>query len=158
MKDGPTHSAQQAEHAVDLETAAVVGITVQDAAAGDTTMMVETLTTPAEQIETVLPIADGLAEVVGDKGYHSNATVIALAELGLCSCVPEPNRGRRRWRAKAAARTAMLPTGGGYTAVVGCACSASAANASNAPMPISTRRADCAACICWVTLTSSNAC
>ena len=35
--------AHAAEHAVDLETGAIVGVTVQDAAAGDTTTMVATL-------------------------------------------------------------------------------------------------------------------
>ena len=48
MKDGRTHLAHTAEHAVDLETGAVVGVTVQDAAAGDTTTMVETLITAAD--------------------------------------------------------------------------------------------------------------
>ena len=43
MKDGRTHLAHKAEHAVDVETGAVVGVTVQDASAGDTTTMVETL-------------------------------------------------------------------------------------------------------------------
>jgi hypothetical protein len=31
MKDGRTHLAHKAEHAVDLETSAIVGVTVQDA-------------------------------------------------------------------------------------------------------------------------------
>ena len=37
MKDGRTHLAHKAEHAVDLETGAIVGVTVQDADEGDTT-------------------------------------------------------------------------------------------------------------------------
>ena len=37
MKDGRTHLAHTAEHAVDLDTGAIVGVTVQDASAGDTT-------------------------------------------------------------------------------------------------------------------------
>ena len=36
MKDGRTRLAHKAEHAVDLETGAVVGVSVQDADAGDT--------------------------------------------------------------------------------------------------------------------------
>ena len=36
MKDGRTRLAHKAEHAVDLETSAVVGVSVQDADAGDT--------------------------------------------------------------------------------------------------------------------------
>ena len=39
MKDGRTHLAHTAEHAVDLETGAIVGVTVQDASAGDTTTL-----------------------------------------------------------------------------------------------------------------------
>jgi transposase len=35
MKDGRTHLAHKAEHAVDLETGAIVGVTVQDADDGD---------------------------------------------------------------------------------------------------------------------------
>ena len=107
MKDGRTHLAHKAEHAVDLETGAVVGVTVQDASAGDTTTMVETLVTAAEQVEAVLPAGGGVAEVVADKGYHSNETMVALAELGLRSFVSEPDRGRRRWRGKLAARDAV---------------------------------------------------
>ena len=107
MKDSRTHLAHKAEHAVDLETGAVVGMTVQDASSGDTTTMVETLVTAAEQVEAVLPAGGGIAEVVADKGYHSNETMVALAELGLRSYVSEPDRGRRRWRGKHAARDAV---------------------------------------------------
>ena len=48
-----------------------------------------------------------MAEVVADKGYHSNETLVALADLGLRSYVSEPDRGRRRWRGKRAARDAV---------------------------------------------------
>ena len=71
MKDGRTHLAHKAEHAVDLETGAVVAVTVQDANAGDTTTSRETLIDAAEKIELVVSDGDGLEEVVGDKGYHS---------------------------------------------------------------------------------------
>ena len=107
MKDGRTHLAHTAEHAVDLETGAVVGVTVQDAADGDTTTMVETLITAAEQVEAVLPAAAGRTEVVGDKGCHSNDTMVAFADLGIRSYVSEPDRGRRNWKGKAAAREAV---------------------------------------------------
>ena len=75
MKDGRTHLAHTAEHAVDLETGAIVGVTVQDADAGDTTTMVETLIEAADQLAAV-DGASGVAEVVGDKGYHSNETMV----------------------------------------------------------------------------------
>ena len=48
MKDGRTHLAHKAEHAVDLETGAVVAVTVQDANEGDTTTSRETLIDAAE--------------------------------------------------------------------------------------------------------------
>ena len=107
LKDGRTHLAHTAEHAVDLETGAVVSVTVQDADDGDTTTMVETLITAADQVEAVLPAGAGIAEVVADKGYHSNATMVAFAAVGVRSYVSEPDRGRRNWKGKAAAREAV---------------------------------------------------
>src|SRR5919108_4007256 len=69
MKDGRTHLAHKAEHVIDLETGAIVGVTVQDADDGDTTTSVETLIEAAEQVETVRPEGDGIREVIADKGY-----------------------------------------------------------------------------------------
>ena len=107
MKDGRTHLAHTAEQVVDLDTGAIVGVTVQDADDGDTTTMVETLIAAAEQVEAVLPAGAGIVEVVGDKGYHSNETMVAFADLGVRSYVSEPDRGRRNWTGKAAARDAV---------------------------------------------------
>ncbi len=39
MKDGRTHLAHKAEHAVDLDTGAVVAVTLQEADKGDTTTL-----------------------------------------------------------------------------------------------------------------------
>ena len=107
MKDGRTHLAHKAEHAVDLETGAVVGVTVQAADTGDTTSMVETLIAAAEQIEAVQPEGPGIEEVVGDKGYHSNRTMTDLKALGLRSYISEPDRGRRCWKGRSKARDAV---------------------------------------------------
>jgi len=98
MKDGRTHLAHAAEHAVDLETGAIVAVTVQDADVGDTTTLVETLTRAADHLARVAPT--GLAEIVADKGYHSNQTLVAFAEAGVRSYVSEPDRGRRNWKGK----------------------------------------------------------
>ena len=106
MKDGRTHLAHTAEHAVDLETGAIVGVTVQDADAGDTTTMVDTLIEAADQVAAV-DGASGIAEVVGDTGYHSNETMVGFADLGVRSYVSEPDRGRRKWKGKAAAKKAV---------------------------------------------------
>ena len=107
MKDGRTHLAHKAEHAVDLETGAVVAVTVQDADEGDTTTSSETLIDAAKKIETVVPDGDGLEEVVGDKGYHSNQALVDLEAVGLRSYISEPDRGRRNWKKHPEARDAV---------------------------------------------------
>ena len=104
MKDGRTHLAHKAEHAVDLETGAVVAVTVQDADEGDTTTSIETLIDAAEKIETVVSDGDGLEEVVGDKGYHSNQALVDLEAVGVRSYISEPDRGRRNWKKHPEAR------------------------------------------------------
>ncbi len=107
MKDGRTHLAHKAEHAVDLETGAVVAVTVQDADDGDTTTMQETLITAAEHLEAVLPEGDILRELVTDKGFHSNDRLVDLTALGIRTYISEPDRGRRHWRGKPEARAAV---------------------------------------------------
>src|SRR5215207_8541794 len=97
MQDHRTHFAHKAEHAVDLETGAVVAVTIQDADEGDTTTSIETLIEAAEQVETVVPDGEGVQEVVGDKGYHSNQVLVDLEAIGIRSYISEPNRGRRTW-------------------------------------------------------------
>jgi len=67
MKDGRTHLAHKAENAVDLDTGATVGVTVQDADDGDAETSIETLITAAEQIEAMLAKGDGLQEVVANR-------------------------------------------------------------------------------------------
>jgi transposase len=103
MKDGRTHLAHKAEHAVDLETGAIVGVTVQDADDGDTTTSIETLDA-AERVEAVRPDGDGIHEVVGDKGYHSNQVLVDLEAVGIRSYIAEPDRGRRSWEEHPEAR------------------------------------------------------
>jgi len=103
MKDGRTHLAHKAEHAVDLETGAVVGVTVQDAHEGDT---VTPLIEAAEQVETVVPDGE-IKEVVADKGYHSNQVMVDLEAVGVRSYISEPDRGRRNWKDHPDARGAV---------------------------------------------------
>src|ERR1700736_2438787 len=54
----------------------------------------------AEQIEdaqATVQAPQPLAEIIADKGYHSNQIMIELAAVGLRSYVAEPDRGRRDW-------------------------------------------------------------
>jgi transposase len=101
MKDGRTHLAHKAEHAVDLKTGAIVGVTVQDADKGDTTTLQDTLLEAAEQLEAVAAITDDaivvIEEVVADKGYHSRTTVHDLETLGIRTYISEPERGPQSW-------------------------------------------------------------
>jgi hypothetical protein len=106
MKDGRTHLAHKAEHAVDLETGTIVGITVQDADDGDTTTSIETLIEAAEQVEAVRPDGEGIEEVVGDKGL-SQQSIARRSRSGGCPQLhlrtrsgatdleEEPDRARR---------------------------------------------------------------
>jgi len=107
MKDGRTRLAHKAEHAVDLETGAIVGVTIQPADRGDTTSLGETLIETMENLDDAGGHHDGIEEVVTDKGYHSNGVVRDLAEMGLRSYASEPDRGRRNWTGKQAERDAV---------------------------------------------------
>src|SRR2546430_970045 len=91
MKDGRTHLAHKAEHAVDLETGAVVAVTVAAGDAGDTATIWETLPQAWEHTASVACATnyeevgerghpEGPVEVVGDRGYHSNDVLKALGE------------------------------------------------------------------------------
>ena len=108
MKDGRTHLAHKAEHAVDLETGALLAVTLQDADQGDTTTIIETAIVAADQIEDAqaeVQEPQALQELIADKGYHSNQTMIDLAAVGLRSYVAEPDRGRRDWSQEPQAQT-----------------------------------------------------
>ena len=107
MKDGRTHLAHKAEHAVDLETGAIVAVTVQGADQGDTTTMVQTLIEAAENLEQVMPEDGAIQEVVADKGYHSTATMKDFKARDLRSYVSEPDRGRRKWKGDLEGRDAV---------------------------------------------------
>jgi len=95
MKDGRTKLAHKAEHAVDLASGAVLAVTVQPADRGDTTSYAETLDAAQQEAEKTHPL--GIEEVVMDKGYHSSAVLVDLAERQIRSYVPEPERGQRHW-------------------------------------------------------------
>jgi len=113
MKDGRTHLAHKAEHAVDLETGAVVAVTIHNGDAGDTSTIRKTLSEAQAQLDRLLPKSElcdqplsGLQEVVTDRGYHSSAVLLELEDAGLRSYVSEPERGRRRWKHELAAQMA----------------------------------------------------
>jgi len=109
IKDGRTHLAHKVEHAVDMETGAIVAVTVHGLNTGDTATIPETAAEAGVRItslvastngdEVVKQVStDGPREVVTDKGCHSRTLVSELTEWGLRMYCSEPNRGRQRWR------------------------------------------------------------
>lgn len=102
MKDGRTHLAHKSEHAVDMDSGAVLAVTLSGGAAGDTSTISRTMQAACEQ-----SLALGKSEPkewVADKGYHCNETMELMDELGLRGYISEPDRGRRRWKGKEQAR------------------------------------------------------
>jgi len=118
MKDGRTHLAHKAEHAIDLDSGAMVAVTLQGADLGDTTSLVETVITAAAQVEAAHAASPpaALTELIADKGYHSNQTMIDLHAVGVRSYIAEPDRGRRDWTN---APEAQAPTYGNRRRVCG---------------------------------------
>lgn len=104
LKDGRTHLAHKAEHAVDLGSGAVVAVTIQDADSGDTSTIVKTVAEADAQLNRLMSMpalgeaVRGLQEIVADRGYHSTDVLLHLENAGLRSYVSEPDRGRRRWK------------------------------------------------------------
>src|SRR5439155_1877213 len=121
MKDGRTHLAHKAEHAVDLDTGAVVAVTLPGADQGDTTTLDATLSEAgiavaeqmgreAEQRPDDKPKVNlnGIEELVADKGYHSGAVVKRMKTYEVRSYIPEKKqKGRRNWAGKAAEQQAV---------------------------------------------------
>lgn len=118
MKDGRTHLAHKDEHAVDMTpggAGAVVAVTIQGADAGDTTTWRDPVEEACQNLQALVkdPLTapyvapQPVAEVVQDKGYHSNQTMTDYREIGIRTYVAEPQRGRRDWEGKKAERDAV---------------------------------------------------
>ena len=108
MKDGTTHMAHKAEHAVDMDSGAVVAVTVQAADRGDTSTVYETLAEAGENLREVRDSCEAkgqeaqqcIQEVVADKGYHSNDVMRDMVEIEIRTYISEPDRGRRVWEGR----------------------------------------------------------
>src|SRR5271155_2903810 len=122
MKDGRTHLAHKAEPAVDLDTGAVVAVTLQAADKGDTTTLDETLSEAGMAVaelvgreaesrpeDTPRVNVNGIEELVTDKGYHSGAVVIRrVKSYEMRGYIPEKKqKGRRNWQGKQAEQRAV---------------------------------------------------
>ena len=110
MKDGTTHLAYKPEHAVDLDTGAVVAAELHPADEGDTTTLSKTLAKAEANLEAVdaAPTSADPAECVADKGYHSRAVLRALNDSPWKTRIAAPKQtGFSRWHGDEAARRAV---------------------------------------------------
>ena len=96
MKDGRTHLAYKAEHAVDLESTAIVAAHVTTADRGDTATGEETLILAQVHLVRSGRAAE-IKEVVQDKGYHDNEALARIAGWGVRTYVPERKQKSRVW-------------------------------------------------------------
>ena len=119
MKDGSTHLAHKDEHAVDMDSGAVLAVTIQPADEGDTTTWRATVETACTNMTKLLqdPVTrehvnpTGIDEAVVDKGYHSNGVMVDMKESRIVSYASEPKRGERNWEDKKAERIAVEANG-----------------------------------------------
>lgn len=101
MKDGRFHLKYKAEHAVDLETEVIVAAEIYYGNQGDTRTIEDTVNaaqTNLREANTGLEVA----EVVADKGYHSEEALDNLQnESQTRTYIPEPDRKtNRKWTDK----------------------------------------------------------
>jgi transposase len=111
MKNGSTHLAYKPEHAVDLDTGAIVAAPIHAADQGDTTTIAPTLAAAEKALSALglAPTPEDRCEVVADKGYHSRAVLKALdgGPWQTRIAEPKPPKGYLRWHGDEEARTAV---------------------------------------------------
>jgi hypothetical protein len=110
MKDGRTHLAYKPEHAVDLDTGAVVAAEIHPADQGDTTTLEGTLDAAAEGLAAAgaAPTTGAPADLVADKGYHSRAVLKDLDGGPWRSRIAEPKpKDVLRWQGDHEAQRAV---------------------------------------------------
>jgi len=172
MKDGSTHLAHKAEHAVDLDTGAVVAVTLQAADLGDTTTIEKTL---AEAAAAVAELVVREADLHPDEERRSTWKASRnWSRTRAIIAAPFLSRSRRRKFAPTFRRRSRRASGTGKASTVssrlfiktvnGCAvsmarvCCGGAASESNEALLIATRRAECGAAPCMDGRIFSNVC
>jgi transposase len=110
LKDGRTRLAYKPEHAVDLDTGAIVAAEVHPADRGDTATLPGTLAAAEADLAAVgaTPTPEDPAEPVADKGYHSRDGLKGLEDGAWRSRIAEKKAaGVNRWHGDEAARRAV---------------------------------------------------
>jgi hypothetical protein len=133
-------------HAVDLETGAIVAVTLHGADEGDTSTIVETAIAAAHQVEDAQADVDEpttLQETVADKGYHGNQTMVHFQAVA-----SGPTSRSRIEAAEIGPRSPMrntrcTPTDDAFAARAARRCSGAGANTSSERSVMSTTPAAC---------------
>jgi len=110
LKDGRTRLAYKPEHAVDLDSGAIVAAEIHPADQGDTTTLPATLKAAEANLAAVdaAPTPEDPAELVADKGYHCRDGLKDLEDGAWKSRIAERKvKGVNRWHGDAAARRAV---------------------------------------------------
>jgi transposase len=110
LKDGRTHLAYKPEHAVDLDTGAIVAAEIHPADQGDTATLPATLEAAEAHLAAVdaAPTPEDPAELVADKGYHSRDRLKELEDSAWKSRIAEKKgAGVSRWHGDEEARRAV---------------------------------------------------
>jgi transposase len=110
LKDGRTRLAYKPEHAVDLDTGAIVAAGIHPADRGDTATLPDTLKAAEANLAVVdaAPTPEDPAELVADKGYHSRSGLKDLEDGAWKSRIAENKAsGVHRWRGDGEARRAV---------------------------------------------------
>jgi transposase len=110
LKDGRTHLAYKPEHAVDLDTGAIVAAEIHPADQGDTATLPATLEAAEANLAAVdaAPTPEDPAELVADKGYHSRDGLKELEDGAWKSRIAEKKvAGVHRWHGDDDARRAV---------------------------------------------------
>ena len=127
--DKSSSLGRKAEHAVDMDSSAVVAVTLQAADLGDTTTIHETLAEAGMAVAELVKReaesypeeepkvnVDGIEELVADKGYQSGAVVEWVGENEVTSYIPERMQaGKRNWDGKQAEQQAVEANHGRVT-------------------------------------------
>ena len=103
MKDGRIRMRHKAEHEVDLDTGALLAVTVQGADKDDPTTLYETLIEATGQIAKVCESCgeitpEGTTELAADKEYHSNTVLWDMRDTGIRTYMSEAKGPRRDWK------------------------------------------------------------
>ena len=116
MKNGTTRLGYKAEHVVDMDTGAIVALTLFKGNEGDTSTLMRSLQKAEENLAPLggLPNPDDndgeawhrpiKGELVADKGYHKVSVLDELKKEGWRTYIPErKHRGKRRFDDKGGA-------------------------------------------------------